>query len=638
MAITYIDTAAKEVKTERAKSSKSHLKLFLKTVGLTILGTVGILVILGLILGVFLYPKARALQDQINKTYSQANLIKADLKDKDIKKAEVDLTGLKAEMGKTRDQFNKLSFTKHVPILASYYNDGEHLLNAADIGVELGQEGLKVIEPFGDVLGFKGTKTEVTAEKKAEVLVKDVIPKLIPLVDSISEKLTSVQAEVDQIDPGHYPASLQVKGVKVQETLKTSKDYLAKAQDIIPQIKPLLLSAPEIAGEPNQKTYLMLFQNDKELRPTGGFITSYALANVKGGRLLSVDSDDIYQLDLKYNRTETSPVAISKYLGNYTLPIRDSNFSPDYKVAAMKFESMYNTIRGMPKVSGVFALDTEFVRSFLEVTGPITTKKTKETFSAVNNRLGIPDVVYKLELHAEKIKSGQVDRKGILGELMNAMIEKVLSAKTDQLPKYINNFIKEVNEKHILFYFHDQAFQDFAEKYNAAGIIKDAPTDSDYFHLNNANFGGLKGNLYIKQKVLQNITVSDDGTVTKKVDVTLTNPVKADGWLSSIYLNWMRIFVPLGSTLIDKKVYKDFTSTTELGKQVYAGYGPTYPLNFSVFTFTYQLPAKVDKNQPYKMMIQKQPGVDQVQMIIKINGVTKEDFMMRTDRQLSIPF
>ncbi len=636
MAITYIDTSAKEVKTEGKKTSKPKLKLFLKTVFLTVLVTLGFFIIASLILGIVVYPKAKSFQKEIEVTYSQANVLKASLKDKDLIKAQADLEQLKADLKDSQTEFEKLSFLKYVPVAAAYYSDGEHLLKVAAIGVSLGEDSFVAVEPFGDVLGFKGSKSELTAEKKAEVLIKEGIPKLVPLIDDYSVKLTEIQKEIDQIDPNRYPSSLQVKGVKVREALATSKDYLAKAHELIPQIKPLLLAAPEIAGEPSEKTYLILFQNDKELRATGGFITSYALARVKGGRLLDVESDDIYHLDQKFTPKEKSPEAIKKYIGWSLLPIRDSNVSPDYKVAAMKFESMYNTIPKMPKVSGVFALDTEFVRAFLEVTGPIKTKKTKETFSAEKNRLGIPDVVYKLELHAEKINQHKPDRKGILGELMDAMIEKVSSAKTDQLPKYIDVFLKEVNEKHILFYFHNQAVQDFAEKYNAAGQIHDY--DKDYFLLNNSNFGGLKGNLYIKQKVVQDITIDSEGSVTKKVDVTLTNPVKADGWLSSIYLNWMRVYVPLDSTLITKKVYKDFTSGVELGKEVYRGYGPTYPLNSSVSNFTYELPFKVAAGEPYKMLIQKQPGVEEVHMIIKINGEVKNDFKLKVDTELSIPY
>ena len=70
--------------------------------------------------------------------------------------------------------------------------------------------------------------------------------------------------------------------------------------------------------------------------------------------------------------------------------------SPDYLVSAQKFESCYNTIPGIEKVDGVIALDTEFVRTLIEFTGPIKVDSCGETFSAENNQYGISDVVYRM--------------------------------------------------------------------------------------------------------------------------------------------------------------------------------------------------------------------------------------------------
>jgi hypothetical protein len=42
-----------------------------------------------------------------------------------------------------------------------------------------------------------------------------------------------------------------------------------------------LKKLPEILGKNQEKTYLLLFQNDKELRATGGFLTAYAVFKIK---------------------------------------------------------------------------------------------------------------------------------------------------------------------------------------------------------------------------------------------------------------------------------------------------------------------------------------------------------------------
>ena len=59
----------------------------------------------------------------------------------------------------------------------------------------------------------------------------------------------------------------------------------------------------EIAGgKGERKKYLILFQNDNELRPTGGFLTAYAVVFVENGKVSPEKSDDIYELDKKFSR------------------------------------------------------------------------------------------------------------------------------------------------------------------------------------------------------------------------------------------------------------------------------------------------------------------------------------------------
>lgn len=248
--------------------------------------------------------------------------------------------------------------------------------------------------------------------------------------------------------------------------------------------------------------------------------------------------------------------------------------------------------------------------------------------------MGIADVVYKLELYSEIVNQSKRDRKGVVGELMDALIDKVMNAKPEEFPKYFETFREAADQKHILFYFHNTSAQDFVEKHNYAGQIHDY--DEDYFHLNNSNFGGLKGNLYLKQKVVQDIKIDEDGSITKSVDITLANTARADGWLNSIYLNWMRLYVPEDSRLISKKVPRDFSTGQELGKEVFRGYSATYPLNSTTVNFTYRLPFKLSPSEDYKMLIQKQPGVDSVEMTIKVNGVTREQFDLKGDKEVTI--
>ena len=122
--------------------------------------------------------------------------------------------------------------------------------------------------------------------------------------------------------------------------------------------------------------------------------------------------------------------------------------------------------------------------------------------------------------------------------------------------------------------------------------------------------------------------------MNKKVKVTLRNTEKADGWLNGVYQNWMRIYVPKGSKLTEKKVLSDFAEKGELGKRVWESFSKTQPLKSSETSFTYQLPFTVKKGEIYKLLIQKQPGTTDPHMIIRVNGKKIQEFDLKKDKEI----
>jgi len=66
--------------------------------------------------------------------------------------------------------------------------------------------------------------------------------------------------------------------------------------------------------------------------------------------------------------------------------------------------------------------------------------------------------------------------------------------------------IAEINQKHVLAYFHDDDAQKAAESFNMAGRIMTATETAallaykegewDYLHINNSNMAGAKSNMF----------------------------------------------------------------------------------------------------------------------------------------------
>ena len=64
------------------------------------------------------------------------------------------------------------------------------------------------------------------------------------------------------------------------------------------------------------------------------------------------------------------------------------------------------------------------------------------------------------------------------------------------------------------------------------------------------------------------------------------------------------------------------TTAEDLGKTVFEGFLTVRPLGTAVYNIKYTLPFKA-KNNILPLLIQKQPGTDKNEYIIKVNGTQK---------------
>jgi len=182
------------------------------------------------------------------------------------------------------------------------------------------------------------------------------------------------------------------------------------------------------------------------------------------------------------------------------------------------------------------------------------------------------------------------------------------------------------------------------EALNASGRIKEY--DGDYLHVNDSNFAGAKSNMFIKESFDQQIEIATDGTITKTLTIDYKNPAPPSNCnleagelcLNGLYRDWIRVYVPKGSELIEVKGSEIQAKTYEdLGKTVFeAFYGdqsPLRPQGKAQLIFKYKLPFKYDNSQPYKLLIQKQPGTYGYENTINFKG-KQENFDLKTDKEL----
>lgn len=533
-----------------------------------------------------------------------------------------------------------LFWLRLVPFVGGYFQDAKSLVSAGTEELSALDIILSNLELVKGELGFDGHQKS-GPERVTQAV--NILNKSLPLLDKVQDHLDKAGNDVKNINVSKYPEKISGKNLK--KNIQVAKDFIIGAAVAIKTGRSALTVAPTLLGIPTPSTYLLLFQNDKEIRPTGGFMTAYATIQISNGQVKSTVSDDIYRLDeelLKVCLTKICPLSppspIVKYLPEVSgkprtaWSMRDSNISPDVATSAKEFERMYQMLgKGLP-FDGIIFIDSQVVENLIEVTGPIDVFGT--TYSAsVDKRCNCPNVIYELESYAEIAAKGEKDRKAILGVLMQQILARSVGADVEKLPQLIESIATLANQKHIMFYMHDEVAQKALSALNWTGEVKGF--DGDYLHINDSNFAGGKSNLYVEQKVTQEINIQKDGTIKKKITIEYKNDQPFGIWLNGINRDYVRFYVPKGSKLVSSKGSEDAVGTIEdeLGKTVFEAFVQVRPQNSRKlemeFTSSYQ-----PKGQ-YKLLIQKQPGSKDFRYIIKINGSTKADFKLDQDREFN---
>lgn len=561
-----------------------------------------------------------------------------------------DLDGMRRSIKEMKDandniasSLNWLFWVRAIPIAGGYYGDMLSFMGAFGHELTAVQILADTLDPFKNELGFTGQP--VPGQDKISQAVK-VLNRLLPQLDMVEPEFKRAKEAVANINTAKYPEKFGK--YQVRNLVEIAKNFIIGVHYAVAEARPAIEVAPSALGEPAPKTYLVIFQNDKEIRATGGFMTAYAFLKLDKGRISSSTSDDIYRLDEKLLKVCLSkvcplvpPEAIVKYLPEANgkprtvWAMRDANLSPDLPTSMKEFERMYGLLgEGLP-FDGIIMIDTHVVEKLINITGPIDVFGTRYSADA-DTRCNCPNVIFELERYAQVIEKGEPDRKAILGTLMQQILARSIGVSTDKAPEFINAGVSLANSKHIMFYMHDEKVQQALSKLNWTGETKD--TDGDYLYVNDVNFAGGKSNLYVEEEVILNIETKKGEKVKNKLTVNYKNPQPYNTWLNGINRDYVRVYVPQGAKLLSSKG-SDVQVTTkdgELKKTVFEAFIQVRPQNSRTLEFEYELPINLSGKE-YPLLIQKQPGTKDFKYTIKINGKNRLQFNLSSDQSLKLP-
>lgn len=365
-------------------------------------------------------------------------------------------------------------------------------------------------------------------------------------VDIASDEAKILNNVLDKIDFSLLPSkySNKISNLKIK-TINLEK-YFFEFSEIIDSVRVFL-------GESHDKRYLLVFQNNSELRATGGFIGSYALIDFRSGKIknLEVPKGGGYDTEGGLTTLVTSPEPL--WLVNPLWHFWDANWWPDWEKSSKKLMWFYEKSGGST-VDGVISFTPTVIERILKIIGPIDMSEDYGVVINYENFWSITQAIVEEKLTEEQIKIGEKhEPKKIIGDLMNKIIE--------ELPKRLDKqiFIKllfeveaSLNEKHCLFYFTDSKLQNNIKNFGWDGKIK--ATEYDYLSVINTNIAGGKSDRKIKEEIDLSSEIMPDSSIVNTLKIKrIHTGAKEDPFSGVRNVNWMRIYVPLGSELLEAK-------------------------------------------------------------------------------------
>jgi len=436
-----------------------------------------------------------------------------------------------------------------------------------------------------------------TGFNQVSALLKEVMPTLSGLPEVIkstsilSEKALSLGVDIDYLKNNSLQLIVSKRGSELIDVLKRVDTNLRELTEINTNLKNQLFSLREVSKEASyfydlyddnyifinfnivrtqkaldylisilesgeEQHLLLIFQNETEIRPAGGFIGSYGDLVIQNGNLKDIRIDDIYNADRQLSIKSIPP----KELRGVTIDwgARDANWFFDFPKSADKviyfLENADLHKNNDINFYGALAINTDVLRTIINIVGPI---EIAEYDMVLNSDNFLEELQYEVEAGKDKIP-GQNPKK-VLSVFAPLLLEELKSLDESQKQELVMSLKNHFERKDIMTYFKDWRLQGLLEDLGVAGRVSQLDEDfnGDYLAIINTNVAGGKTDAFIGQEIVLETELFVDGRFvdTLKIKRSHSGENEEEWWYNIKNKNYIKILSPLSANLIS--VYRE---------------------------------------------------------------------------------
>lgn len=563
-----------------------------KKVGIVVAIVLAVLLVVGGTCGFLLYRSAMTVKAQAQELMDQADPLKEALKNGDEE-------ALDEAVGTVQERMASINAEVHSPLwnLASVLpvvgEDIQSVQKLGDAGAALVDDALV---PIADSVSGTGL-SDLMQDGTINVELIQTIS------DAVSSSLPTIEESVDTIanlPEAHIP--------QLAEVLDKVQGPVSEAQELVGQAKPILEVLPQMLGADGQtRTYLVLAQNNSEVRSTGGMPGSWGTISITDGAIsmgefttvVNQEGFNVPVLDEELNH-------IGWTLGTNAAQV---TYTPNF-VRTGEIASEYWRQAGLGDVDGVVAIDPVFLQRLLGLTGGFTAEDGTTIDGSNAASVLLSDTYWKFgnDATAQDSYFGSVAAlafKNIMGNLGNA-------GMTD-----LFDVIEQSGaDGRLLVWMVNEDEENVMRTLGLSGEMSSDPTEPQLgVYLNDATWSKIDWYASCYTQIGEGVA-NDDGTTSYQVTTTLTNTLTPNEAIAapkyvtgynpqksevSDMLTYVYFFAPAGGSISNMSIEGSgscgaFTNATGYGLPM--SYALTSLLAGQSVTFTYTVTTSADATSP----------------------------------------
>lgn len=371
--------------------------------------------------------------------------------------------------------------------------------------------------------------------RAVDILVREALPPGIQMISDLDIKKLALegggfdlqpfqqaQSSIPVVSQAFTDAKAETDGIRSDQLLDVVAGPVGEIRDVIDRTAPTLdvvnrylPTLLDMAGGNGSKTYLIIFQNNAEIRATGGNPAASIIMKVDQGKFDLLDqasSATFYEEGTAGQQFSDIPAeTLGLYPSTFARYSQDYTMTPSFPTTVQLFQDLWKRTNG-DQFDGIISIDPVVLSHMLAVAGPVDVD---------GEQIGSDNAVKLLLSDAyERYPSGK-DSDAFFSAVSRAVFTHLTAGEWDPA-KMLDALAQSASEQRLLMSFTDDQAQQLSRELGLDGALHSDNSTSTQVgtYLNDYSVGKLE--YHLSQSVA---ATCDASARTITTTTTLTNSI-----------------------------------------------------------------------------------------------------------------